>query len=72
MALELRNLEVIGRSLSAFLTATWGRPITAVDVEETSVGGVPAVVPEISGRAWITGMGREGGLHGLLAYLNLN
>jgi proline racemase len=27
-------------------------------VEETSVGGVPAVVPEITGRAWITGMGQ--------------
>ena len=26
-------------------------------VEETEVGGLPAVVPEISGRAWITGMG---------------
>jgi proline racemase len=27
-------------------------------VEETSVGGLPAVVPEITGRAWITGMGQ--------------
>jgi proline racemase len=27
-------------------------------LEETTVGGVPAVVPEISGRAWITGMGQ--------------
>ncbi|MET0836436.1 MAG: proline racemase family protein [Thermoleophilaceae bacterium] len=27
-------------------------------VEETEVAGVPAVVPEISGRAWITGMGQ--------------
>jgi proline racemase len=27
-------------------------------VEETQVGGLPAVVPEISGRAWITGMGQ--------------
>jgi proline racemase len=26
-------------------------------VEETEVGGVPAVVPEITGRAWITGTG---------------
>jgi proline racemase len=26
-------------------------------VEETEVGGIPAVVPQISGRAWITGMG---------------
>jgi proline racemase len=27
-------------------------------VEETVVGGVPAVVPEVTGRAWITGMGQ--------------
>jgi proline racemase len=27
-------------------------------VEETQVGGLPAVVPEITGRAWITGMGQ--------------
>jgi len=27
-------------------------------VAETSVGGMPAVVPEITGRAWITGMGQ--------------
>ena len=27
-------------------------------VEETTVGGVPAVVPEVTGRAWITGMGQ--------------
>jgi proline racemase len=27
-------------------------------VEETEVGGLPAVVPEITGRAWITGMGQ--------------
>jgi proline racemase len=27
-------------------------------VAETSVGGLPAVVPEITGRAWITGMGQ--------------
>jgi proline racemase len=27
-------------------------------VDETSVGGVPAIVPEITGRAWITGMGQ--------------
>ncbi|MBV8219959.1 MAG: proline racemase family protein, partial [Solirubrobacterales bacterium] len=25
-------------------------------VEETSLGSVPAVVPEVTGRAWITGM----------------
>jgi proline racemase len=27
-------------------------------VEETEVAGLPAIVPEISGRAWITGMGQ--------------
>ena len=27
-------------------------------VAETTVGGRPAVVPEITGRAWITGMGQ--------------
>jgi len=27
-------------------------------IEETEVGGLPAVVPEISGRAWVTGMGQ--------------
>jgi proline racemase len=27
-------------------------------VAETTVGGLPAVVPEITGRAWITGMGQ--------------
>jgi proline racemase len=27
-------------------------------VEETRVGGLPAIVPEITGRAWITGMGQ--------------
>ena len=27
-------------------------------VEETEVGGVPAVVPEVTGRAWITAMGQ--------------
>jgi proline racemase len=27
-------------------------------VEETTVAGRPAIVPEITGRAWITGMGQ--------------
>jgi proline racemase len=27
-------------------------------LEETTVGEVPAVIPEVSGRAWITGMGQ--------------
>jgi proline racemase len=35
-----------------------GTRFTGRLVEETSVGGVPAVVPEVTGRAWITGMGQ--------------
>ena len=27
-------------------------------VEEVEVGGIPAVIPEISGRAWVTAMGQ--------------
>jgi proline racemase len=33
-----------------------GTRFTGRVVEETHVGGVPAVVPEVTGRAWITGM----------------
>jgi proline racemase len=35
-----------------------GTRFTGRLVEETDVGGVPAVVPEVTGRAWITGMGQ--------------
>jgi proline racemase len=35
-----------------------GTRFTGRLVAETSVGGRPAVVPEITGRAWITGMGQ--------------
>jgi proline racemase len=35
-----------------------GTRFTGRVVEETTVGGLPAVVPEITGRAWITGMGQ--------------
>ncbi|WP_027006716.1 proline racemase family protein [Conexibacter woesei] len=35
-----------------------GTRFTGRVVEETTVGGVAAVVPEITGRAWITGMGQ--------------
>src|SRR5688500_14214546 len=35
-----------------------GTRFTGRLVEETSVGGVAAVVPEITGRAWVTGMGQ--------------
>jgi proline racemase len=35
-----------------------GTRFTGRLVAETQVGGRPAVVPEITGRAWITGMGQ--------------
>jgi proline racemase len=35
-----------------------GTRFTGRLIEETSVGGVPAVVPTVTGRAWITGMGQ--------------
>jgi proline racemase len=35
-----------------------GTRFTGRVVEETTVGGLPAIVPEITGRAWITGMGQ--------------
>jgi proline racemase len=35
-----------------------GTRFTGRLVEETTVGGLPAVVPEVAGRAWITGMGQ--------------
>ena len=35
-----------------------GTRFTGRVVEETTVGGLPAVVPEITGRAWVTGMGQ--------------
>jgi proline racemase len=35
-----------------------GTRFTGRLVDETEVGGVPAVVPEVTGRAWITGMGQ--------------
>jgi proline racemase len=34
-----------------------GTRFTGRLVEETTVGGLPAVVPEITGRAWVTGTG---------------
>jgi proline racemase len=43
---EFVNESVIGTRFSSRI------------VEETEVGGLPAVVPEITGRAWITGMGQ--------------
>jgi proline racemase len=35
-----------------------GTRFTGRIVEETEVAGLPAIVPEITGRAWITGMGQ--------------
>ena len=35
-----------------------GTSFTGRVVEETTVGGLPAIVPEITGRAWVTGMGQ--------------
>ena len=35
-----------------------GTRFTGRVVDETAVAGVPAVVPEITGRAWVTGMGQ--------------
>jgi proline racemase len=35
-----------------------GTRFTGRVVEETTVGGLPAIVPEITGRAWVTGMGQ--------------
>jgi proline racemase len=43
---EFVNESVIGTRFSGRL------------VDETTVGGLPAVVPEITGRAWVTGMGQ--------------
>jgi proline racemase len=43
----------------AFVNASViGTRFTGRIVEETEVAGIPAVVPEITGRAWITGMGQ--------------
>ena len=46
MGEEFVNRSVIGTRFGARIVGT------------TEVGGLPAVVPEISGRAWITGMGQ--------------
>ena len=35
-----------------------GTRFTGRLVEEVSVGDVAAVIPEVTGRAWITGMGQ--------------
>ena len=35
-----------------------GTPFTGRLLEETTVGDRPAVVPTVTGRAWITGMGQ--------------
>jgi aminoglycoside phosphotransferase (APT) family kinase protein len=38
MALELRNLGQIGDNLSRYLSETWGRPVSATNLVETTVG----------------------------------
>ena len=35
-----------------------GTRFTGRVAEETTVGALPAIVPEITGRAWVTGMGQ--------------
>jgi proline racemase len=35
-----------------------GTRFTGRIADETSVGGLPAIVPEVTGRAWITGTGQ--------------
>ena len=35
-----------------------GTRFTGRLVEEAQVGSLPAVIPEITGRAWVTGMGQ--------------
>ena len=35
-----------------------GTSFTGRVAEETTVGGLPGIVPEITGRAWVTGMGQ--------------
>ena len=38
--------------------AVIGAGVTGRVAEETTVGGLPGIVPEITGRAWVTGMGQ--------------
>jgi proline racemase len=55
-ALHARGALAIGE---AFVSeSVIGTRFTGRLVEETAVGGLPAVVPEITGRAWVTGMGQ--------------
>jgi proline racemase len=55
-ALHARGELAIG---DAFVNESLiGTRFTGRLVEETTVGGLPAVVPEITGRAWVTGMGQ--------------
>jgi proline racemase len=55
-ALHARGALAVG---DAFVNeSVIGTRFTGRVVEETTVGGLPAVVPEITGRAWVTGMGQ--------------
>ena len=55
-ALHARGELAIGE---AFVNeSVIGTRFTGRLVEETEVGGLPAVIPEITGRAWMTAMGQ--------------
>jgi proline racemase len=55
-ALHARGALAVGESFVN--ESVIGTRFTGRLVEETTVGGLPAVVPEVTGRAWITGMGQ--------------
>jgi proline racemase len=52
--LHARGQMQIGETLTA--TSLIGSSFTGRILGETDVGGRPGILPEISGRAWITGM----------------
>ena len=68
LALRHRHVGQAGRAARARRARRWatsscnrsviGTRFGGRIVDETEVGGLPAVVPEIKGRAWITGMGQ--------------
>jgi proline racemase len=51
--LHARGVIAIGETLEN--ESLLGRPFYGVAVEETSVAGIPAIIPTITGSAWITG-----------------
>jgi len=52
--LHQRGLMMVNQKFTA--TSIIGSTFAGRIIETTNVGGVPAIVPEISGRAWITGI----------------